>query len=40
MDLAFTTEEEAFRAEVRDWVGSNLPPEIQQGAQRATPNPR
>src|SRR6056300_1441299 len=39
MDLAFTTEEEAFRAEVRDWVGSNLPPEIASkvhNAQRLT----
>ncbi|MCD6663000.1 MAG: acyl-CoA dehydrogenase family protein [Comamonas sp.] len=27
MDLAFTPEEEAFRAEVRTWVRANLPPE-------------
>ena len=28
MDLAFTPEEQAFREEVRAWVGSHLPPEI------------
>jgi len=27
MDLAFTPEEEAFRAEVRTWVRAHLPPE-------------
>jgi hypothetical protein len=26
MDLAFTAEELAFRAEVRTWVEQNLPP--------------
>ena len=28
MDLAFTPEEQAFRAEVREWVRSHLPPEL------------
>ena len=28
MDLAFTPEEQAFRQEVRTWVGSHLPPEL------------
>ena len=28
MDLAFTPEEQAFRAEVREWVRGHLPPEL------------
>ncbi|KJS74879.1 MAG: acyl-CoA dehydrogenase [Comamonadaceae bacterium BICA1-1] len=28
MDLAFTPEEQAFRAEIRAWVRANLPPEL------------
>ena len=39
MDLAFTPEEQAFRAEVRAWVRDNLPAEIAQkvhNAQRLT----
>ena len=28
MDLAFTPEEQAFREEIRDWVGSNLPKDL------------
>ena len=28
MDLQFTAEEQAFRAEVRQWVADNLPPDI------------
>ena len=30
MDLAFTPEEQAFREEIRAWVGSNLPADISQ----------
>jgi alkylation response protein AidB-like acyl-CoA dehydrogenase len=26
MDIGWTAEEEAFRAEVRDWLGANKPP--------------
>ena len=28
MDLRFTAEQEAFRAEVRDWLTENLTPEL------------
>ena len=28
MDLAFTPEEQAFREEIRTWVGANLPADI------------
>ena len=28
MDLAFTPEEQAFRAEIRAWVRAHLPPEL------------
>ena len=28
MDLAFTPEEQQFRAEIRAWVGENLPRDI------------
>ena len=27
MDLAFTPEQEEFRAQARDWLGANVPPE-------------
>ena len=39
MDLNFTPEELAFRAEIRDWVRANLPPDIStkvHAAQRLT----
>lgn len=35
MELAFTPEQEAFRAEVRDWVAQNLPQEIAQKVHQA-----
>jgi alkylation response protein AidB-like acyl-CoA dehydrogenase len=35
MDLNFTEEEEAFRAEVRDWIESNLPDVFKAGDRRA-----
>jgi alkylation response protein AidB-like acyl-CoA dehydrogenase len=35
MDLAFTAEEEAFRAEVRAWVQANLPQDIAHKVQQA-----
>ena len=35
MDLAFTPEEQAFRAEIRAWVHANLPAEISHKVQNA-----
>lgn len=35
MELAFTPEQEAFRAEVREWVAHNLPQEISQKVHQA-----
>lgn len=35
MELAFTPEQEAFRAEVRDWVAQNLPQDIAQKVHQA-----
>ena len=28
MDFEYTAQQEAFRAEVRDWLRNNLPPEL------------
>ena len=33
MDLSFSTEEEAFRAEVRSWIASAMPPHIRAKAE-------
>ena len=30
MDLNYSTEEEAFRSEVRTWLGANLPADIRE----------
>ncbi|ALT77643.1 MULTISPECIES: acyl-CoA dehydrogenase family protein [unclassified Roseateles] len=35
MNLNFTPEEQAFRAEIREWVSSNLPADISQKVQQA-----
>ena len=35
MDLAFTPEEQAFRSEIRAWVGANLPAELSRKVHNA-----
>jgi alkylation response protein AidB-like acyl-CoA dehydrogenase len=35
MDLAFTPEEQQFRADIRSWVHANLPPDIQHKVRNA-----
>ena len=40
MDFAYTSEDEAFRAELRDWLDANLPPFLETWAEGEAEVPR